>query len=746
MAGKKEQKNSLDHKSQVNNEKHQAPECRSHLVNGTGKRNDIKDVQNGDDQHSVLTEEVKITSSAGDGRRRNKKSSKSQRRAEQGMDAKQSIQKPAVDKDKSGIDMETAHLRENGTSESSKHAAELLSESPNIAQDRLQTEDISGYLQLSDILGFDNLKTSILSLLETCYQWMEKQKPLFIAVTSRTQSTCAYIHMKYVQAYPVALRWLQYFGSISFLVLMIWLTCFLRGVDSFVRIGTTSFFSVIWFSILSVIAMVGMFKFLLVLAAAAIIGVFVGFIIALLTCAVSGAVILWIYGSFWTTSFVIALGGDSTEHKLVQIRFITFLLLIIYCAWAYGGVAGLAFVLRHERLALLITTIYSVYCAWAYVGWLGLLLGFNLSFLSSDILFFFKSNMDGTASAEQADGMHSQQSFFNGEPGFSDNCQGKTAERSAGVTSTSGSDSEITSEDEVVRLLNCTDHYSALGLSKFELIDVSVLKREYKKKAMLVHPDKNMGNEKAAEAFKKLQNAYEVLLDSLKRKAYDDELRREELLNYLRRFQSIPQKKGRNGFFPNGFANSEADNEDPLGEARRIACKKCGDFHVWFHTKKSKSRARWCQDCKDFHQAKDGDGWVEQSSQPLLFGILQKVDAPVAYVCADSKVYNATEWYICQGMRCPANSHKPSFHVNTNVTKNSQGRGSTSQRGGIPGSNMEEQMTEEEFFEWIQNAVNSGMFENFDGSPTDPFKKNAAGANTSGSSNSKRKKKGKKQW
>lgn len=27
---------------------------------------------------------------------------------------------------------------------------------------------------------------------------------------------------------------------------------------------------------------------------------------------------------------------------------------------------------------------------------------------------------------------------------------------------------------------------------------------------MLVHPDKNMGNEKAVEAFKKLQNAYEV--------------------------------------------------------------------------------------------------------------------------------------------------------------------------------------------------------------------------------------------
>lgn len=31
------------------------------------------------------------------------------------------------------------------------------------------------------------------------------------------------------------------------------------------------------------------------------------------------------------------------------------------------------------------------------------------------------------------------------------------------------------------------------------------------------------------------------------------------------------------------------------------------------------------KDCKDYHQAKDGDGWVEQSSQPFLFGMLQKV-------------------------------------------------------------------------------------------------------------------------
>lgn len=34
------------------------------------------------------------------------------------------------------------------------------------------------------------------------------------------------------------------------------------------------------------------------------------------------------------------------------------------------------------------------------------------------------------------------------------------------------------------------------------------------------------------------------------------------------------------------------------------------------------------KECKDFHQAKDGDGWVEQSSQPFFFGMLQQVGAP----------------------------------------------------------------------------------------------------------------------
>ncbi|KAJ6324712.1 hypothetical protein OIU76_011913 [Salix suchowensis] len=467
-------------------------------------------------------------------------------------------------------------------------------------------------------------------------------------------------------------------------------------------------------------------EILIFLAIAAFVGVFIGLILGLLIVAISGLVFLWLYGSFWTTVFVII-------------------------------ISGLAFMFSQERLTLLIITVYSTYCVWSYVGWLGLLLALNLSFISSDILvYFLKNNINrqrrSGRTSEHSAGMEGRPGVFNGDS--FETGPGLSADRSPGVPSTSGSDSELTSEEEVVRLLNCTDHYSALGLSRNENVDVSVLKREYRKKAMLVHPDKNMGNEKAAEAFKKLQNAYEVLLDSLKRKAYDDELRREDLLNYFRSFQSTSQKNGEHGLFASGFARSEVDGDDPFGESRRIACKKCGNFHLWIHTKKSKSQARWCQDCQDFHLAKDGDGWVEQSSQPFLFGLLQKVDVPTAYVCADSKIYDATDWYICQGMRCPANSHKPSFHVNTSVTaKHNTSKGSSSgqKSGRMPTPNMEETMTEEEFFEWLQNAVQAGAFNNQSAgtsteSPSARGGNGPKGSGGSSSSGNKRKKKGKKQW
>ncbi|KAI3690887.1 hypothetical protein L2E82_49099 [Cichorium intybus] len=572
----------------------------------------------------------------------------------------------------------------------------------------LDEDGLPETVELPEALGIKYLKTFMLSVSKASSEWFERHKPLFDILVTKILISREYVRTKFKYAYPIVLKWLTHFTNIVLLFSMVWLDCVLRGVDSVIRMGTTSFFAVIWCSIFSVVAMIGMLKFVAVGAIVALVALFVGFTIGLLLLAVSGVVFLWLYGSFWTTLLVLLFGG-------------------------------IAFTFSHERMALLIMTVYSVYSAWTLVGWFGIIVALNFSFFSSDaLMFFLRNNMnEQRRSPEQnGPGEEARPSFNDGGTG-SGSWSTPGVDRSPGVPSTSGSD-DLTSEDEVVRLLNSVDHYSAFGLSRFQEIDAVFLKREYRKKAMLVHPDKNMGNEKAAEAFKKLQNGYEVLLDTSKRKSYDDELRREDLLNYFRRFQNTSPKNKRNGL----FGCTEVHVDDPLGESRRIACQKCNNFHMWFYTKKTKSRARSCQDCKDFHPAKDGDGWVEQSSQPLLFGMFQKVDAPRAYVCADSKIYDATEWYICQGMRCPANTHKPSFHVNTSLmSKHTNNKGASSSRNGNGIPNMEETMTEEEFMEWLQNAVQSGMFDNFAANGDVPSK-----SNTNTNTNSSKKKKKGKKW
>ncbi|KAL6638193.1 hypothetical protein ACP70R_025765 [Stipagrostis hirtigluma subsp. patula] len=587
-------------------------------------------------------------------------------------------------------------------------------------------ENILGKTRCMACMAASIFRASMMYLVEESKRVIQRKKPTINRLMAIVNKGHAYIFCKLEYVYPIVRAWMLTAGRLMLLLLAAWLDCNVRGFDSLLRLGTNSLLAVLWCSMLSVFAMIGIKKMLILMVIAASAVAFIGLGFAILLISLLAIVILWFYGSFWATSSVIILGGAS-------------------------------FFLKHERLALLITCLYSMYCARSYVGWLGLLLSLNLSFFSSDVLVhFLKHKVDNKKSAGPS--RNSEQS--SGRPGniFEEFQQpsadstsqygyARASDRGPGDPSTSGVEKELTSEDEVARLLNCTDHYSALGFRRYENIDVSSLKREYKKKAMLVHPDKNMGNDKAADAFKKLQNAYEVLLDSLKRKTYDDELRREELLNYFRRFQSVSQKNGRNGTFQHGFSPSEGVDEDPYGLSRRISCKKCGDFHIWIYTGRAKSQARWCQDCKEFHQAKDGDGWVEQSSQPVLFGMLRKLDLPHAYVCAESYIFDVTEWFNCQGMRCPANTHKPSFHVNASVAKQSSGKGSTSsKKGGVPnGADMDGGMNEEEFFEWFQNAVNSGMFETKFGAQSDPPSP-GSGSNAKGNNSSRKKKKGKKQW
>lgn len=63
------------------------------------------------------------------------------------------------------------------------------------------------------------------------------------------------------------------------------------------------------------------------------------------------------------------------------------------------------------------------------------------------------------------------------------------------------------------------DYYEVLGLTKTALDDE--IKKAYRTLALQFHPDRNPGDEEAAQRFKEVQEAYEVLSDSDKRQSYD---------------------------------------------------------------------------------------------------------------------------------------------------------------------------------------------------------------------------------
>jgi hypothetical protein len=68
-----------------------------------------------------------------------------------------------------------------------------------------------------------------------------------------------------------------------------------------------------------------------------------------------------------------------------------------------------------------------------------------------------------------------------------------------------------------------TDHYTTLGLSSAATL--ADIKKAFRQKASFWHPDKN-ADPNAAERFRAVQAAYDVLSDADKRQAYDDNRRR----------------------------------------------------------------------------------------------------------------------------------------------------------------------------------------------------------------------------
>ncbi|WP_313953370.1 DnaJ domain-containing protein [Accumulibacter sp.] len=67
------------------------------------------------------------------------------------------------------------------------------------------------------------------------------------------------------------------------------------------------------------------------------------------------------------------------------------------------------------------------------------------------------------------------------------------------------------------------DYYAVLGVASDASLEE--VKRAYRKKALQLHPDRNMAAD-AADRFRDVQEAYETLSDTTRRHDYDENRRR----------------------------------------------------------------------------------------------------------------------------------------------------------------------------------------------------------------------------
>ena len=148
-------------------------------------------------------------------------------------------------------------------------------------------------------------------------------------------------------------------------------------------------------------------------------------------------------------------------------------------------------------------TIYSLYCVKVRVGWLGVFLSVNLAFLSNDVFNYLLQWCDNLSESTHVEEQKESESFteddFSGECEFSvpiDEAEKLPSCKSSIQTPATSSiinkqkessGKQVVREDtfsinEMKRILNCMNHYDALGFPRHKKIDATLLKKEYHKK------------------------------------------------------------------------------------------------------------------------------------------------------------------------------------------------------------------------------------------------------------------------
>lgn len=246
-------------------------------MKGMGQTAEVKivageELPNGNQAGNPLTESTNKTSYAGDEKKNKQRSGKSHRKEKpemgttHGLDHSVPHGSDPVESAGNVLMTDTCGIREESvTSPRTNNGSKYPSGNSGCSPNGLLSENAMKKPEFSETMVVRSLRASALSILKAANEWLERQKPFFIGLHTRILNVRDFIHMKIEQTYPLILKWLMYFGNIMLLLSMVWLDCTIRGIDSFLRMGTTSFFSVIWCSIFSVVAMIGMPKFLIIL-------------------------------------------------------------------------------------------------------------------------------------------------------------------------------------------------------------------------------------------------------------------------------------------------------------------------------------------------------------------------------------------------------------------------------------------------------------------------------------------------
>lgn len=156
--------------------------------------------------------------------------------------------------------------------------------------------------------------------------------------------------------------------------------------------------------------------------------------------------------------------------------------------------SGALLAANQGRIAVLVTMLYAAYTMKCHGGWLGLLFTHALAFVSSDLALYFLSTVEKEEKFSQTKAEYvppfQQKSSFNGRSSSDGNVPDSfdSARSSAGASTSGVNDGDpLSAEEEVARVLGCNDHYGVLGFARYEIFDVSSLKREYRKKVAFLY-------------------------------------------------------------------------------------------------------------------------------------------------------------------------------------------------------------------------------------------------------------------